>query len=270
MKISQEILQRHLKNSFNFKEFGILSSELILERPVFFKEDIYSIHNKVYIGYGDSFSSCKNINNGSLIVSIGEIKEKSLLSSYNMFEFDKLTSPFDLFNEIQNIFNLYDNWENELQEILNECTSLKDMIDCSFKIFNNPITIFSADFSLIAYSSIIDTDPSLKHLANNDLVYSDSNSLKLDPEFNHHRDTIGVFTYPGYDVGLDLLCINLFDHSRYTHRIIISENIHKFYPSDSNLLEYFATYIDIMLKKLYNIDSNMGYSLNNIFHKILS
>lgn len=25
-----------------------------------------------------------------------------------------------------------------------------------------------------------------------------------------------------------------------------------------------------MLKKLYNVDSNMGYNLNNIFHKILS
>ena len=41
MKISQEILGRHLKNIFKFKENKALSSELILERPMFY-ENIYS------------------------------------------------------------------------------------------------------------------------------------------------------------------------------------------------------------------------------------
>lgn len=270
MKISQEILGRHLKNIFKFKENKALSSELILERPMFY-ENIYSYNeNKVYIGYGSNFSPCDNVKSNSLILSIGDIKEKSLLSFYTVFEFHELTSPFDLFNKVQGIFDIYDNWENNLQQILNKGTSLKDMLDCSFEIFNNPITIFSSDFTLISYSSIIDTQQNLKHLADNDLVYKDSSILKLDPDFNYHRDTTGVFTYPGYDTGLDVLCINIFDHSRYIYRIIICENIHKFYPSDSNLLEFLSTYVDLMIKKIYTIDSNMGYTLDNILYKILT
>lgn len=270
MKISQEILGRHLKDSFNFKQNSTLSSNLTLERAMFYKDTTESTHNKVYIGYGNNFSSPNNINTDCFIISIGEIRDQSFLSSYKVLEFNEQTSSFDLFNEIQKIFDIYDNWENKLQEILNNSISLKDMLDCSYEIFNNPITIFSADFSLVSYSSIIDTDPSLKHLSNNDLVYRDSNILKLDPEFNNHRDTIGVFTYPGYDAGLDVLCINIFDHGRYIYRIIICENIHKFYPSDSSLLEFFSTYIDLMIKKLYTLDTNMGYTLDNILYKVLS
>lgn len=270
MKISQEILGRHLKDFFDFKENNALSPSLTLERPIFYNGTFSNTQNKVYIGYGNSFLTSKTIPNDSLILSIGELKEKSILYSYNVLEFDDITSPFDLFNEVQNIFDIYDNWENELQDLLNESCSLKDMLDCSFNIFNNPITIFSADFSLISYSSIIDIDPSLKHLSNNDLVYKNSSDLKLDPEFNSHRDTIGVFTYPGYDDGLDVLCINIFDHGRYIYRIIICENIHKFYPSDSNLLEFLSNYIELMIKKLYTIDVNMGYTLETIISKILS
>lgn len=270
MKISQEILGRYLKDIFKFKENKALSSELVLERPMFYKNICKYTQNKVYIGYGSNFSPCDNINSNSLILSIGDIKEKSLLSYYTVFEFNKLTSPFDLFNKVQEIFDIYDNWENNLQEILNKDTSLKDMLDCSFEIFNNPITIFSADFTLISHSSIIDNDPNLKYLANNDLVYKDSSILKLDPDFNFHRDTIGAFTYPGYDTGLNVLCINIFDHGRYIYRIIICENIHKFYSSDSNLLEFFSTYIDLMIKKIYTIDSSMGYTLDNILYRILT
>lgn len=270
MKISQEILGRHLKDSFNFKQNSTLSSDLTLERAIFYKGTTQSTHNKVYIGFGNNFSSSNNINTDCFIISIGEIKDQSFLASYKVLEFNEQTSSFDLFNEIQKIFDIYDNWENNLQEVLNNGSSLKDMLDCSYEIFNNPITIFSADFSLVSYSSIIDTDPSLKHLSNNDLVYRDSNILKLDPEFNNHRDTIGVFTYPGYDAGLDVLCINIFDHGRYIYRIIICENIHKFYPSDSSLLEFFSNYIDLMIKKLYTIDTNMGYTLDNILYKVLS
>lgn len=270
MRISQEILGRHLKNLFKFKESKILSSDLILERPMFYNGTFDSAQNKVYIGYGYSFIPSKNIDNNSLILSIGELKEKSLLSSYNVLEFDKIISPFDLFNEIQNVFDIYDNWENKLQEILNESCSLKDMLDCSFKIFNNPISIFSADFSLICYSSIIDTDPNLKHLANNNLVYKHSIALKLEPEFNSHRDTVGVFTYPGYDAGLYILCTNIFDHGRYIYRIILSENIHKFYPSDSNLLEFFSNYIELMIKRLHTTNPSVGYTLDTLLCKILS
>lgn len=269
MKISQEILGRHLKDSFKFKENKVLLSDLTLDRPMFYRGEFNSTLNKVYIGYGNSFLPSKSINNNSLILSIGKLEEKSLLSSYNVLEFDEIVSPFDLFNEVQNVFDIYDDWENNLQSILNESCSLKDMLNCSFKIFNNPLTIFSADFVLICYSSIIDVDPNLKHLSNNELVFKDSSALKLDPEFNSHRDTIGVFTYPGYDSGLDVLCINIFDHGIYTHRIIICENIHKFYPSDSNLLEFLSNYIDLMIKKLYTIDDSMGYTLDTILCKIL-
>ena len=49
MKISEEIIARKLHEKYIFKEFGSLSTNLILERPVFFKDEYCILNNKVCI-----------------------------------------------------------------------------------------------------------------------------------------------------------------------------------------------------------------------------
>ena len=270
MKISEEIIARKLHEKYIFKEFGSLSTNLILERPVFFKDEYCILNNKVCIMYNDCIP-LESINlKSSLILSIGPLDRDKLSSSNTLLEFTKDTCPFELFNYIQEIFDIYDEWENKLQQILNDNNSIKDMVNCSFNIFNNPMIICTSDFLLISYSSIIDEDPNLEHIANPDKIYENSNILKLDSEFNSHRDTVGAFYYYDHISGLMMLCINLFDHNRFTHRIIVSEEFHSFYPSDKELLEYFSKYIDLMISKISILTPDFNYTLNNIISSILS
>ena len=58
----------------------------------------------------------------------------------------------DIFNEILNIFNFFNDFEKKLQESLIHKKGIKDLLDISYSVFNNPMYIIDSAFMTITWS----------------------------------------------------------------------------------------------------------------------
>jgi len=64
----------------------------------------------------------------------------------------------DIFNEVQNVFNVFNQFENELQESVIQEKGLQDLIDISYKIFKNPMYIINSAFMTLVSSKEVKSD----------------------------------------------------------------------------------------------------------------
>lgn len=267
MKISIAILIRKLQNLYSFTYKGCVPHELNLERPIYYNNGDDILSNKVYI-----CQSCilDNIPKSTLIISIGPTLRDGKLSSDNVLELEKDISPFEIFNTVQSIFDIYDEWDSSLQKILNEDGTVQSMIDCSFDVFNNPILLQSADFTMVAYSEIVNKLPDVAQLIDSDSFFEYINLFKLDHKYNAAKDLVDPFIFPSHVTGRRSLCINLFNHGKYSHRIIVSESLSKLHEEDAALLEHFSQYIKLVFSRLNLLKSHTLNTLDTIISGILS
>ena len=269
MKISMAILVQNLKDTYKFTYESHLSDKLNLNRPIFFNNSEI-LENKIYILYNSDLELIKNTYESTLFLSIGKVNPNKFTLSNHILEFSKDISPFDLFNSVQEVFDIYDNWDNQLQNILNDGGSIEDMVDIAFDIFNNPVIIFGADHSILSYTPIAKQLPDISVLVNPGELYDYLNLLKLDPLFNMVRDYKDPFLYPSHITGRRSIAANIFYHQKFTYRIVISESITEFRDGDIELLGHFRKYVKLLYEKNDILSSNKPHTLSQVFLSILS
>lgn len=270
MNLSNAILAHKLKPNFSFHCKSNLSEALELEQVLFYCEGDKLLEHKIYIctesGKPDDL---KEFPEHSLMLCIGALYDTEIAKSANVFKFSADTDAFQLFNTIQRIFDFYTQWEQKLSESAAE-GNVQEMLDDSFRIFHNPLILTSADYFIIAYSSVIDTKPELSSLVDPDAIFEYSKEYKEDDENQDFQKKVGAFFFPGYITGSKSLCVNLFDHDKYAYRLTMVEEMVRFAPFEGALLERLAEYLQNALSKQLYVQTDMGYRLDRILSEILS
>lgn len=270
MNISMAILAQYLQHKYEFNALNQLSDNLSLSRPIFYNKNDTILNNKIYLCKSSNLQSMDIIPDTTLFLSIGKLNNCKLNTPSNIFEFNDDTCPFTLFNAVQDVFDIYDNWENSLQSILNDGGSIDNMIECSLEIFNNPIVIFASDHSVLAYSSIATNLPDVNKIVDPNLFYEFLNIFKFDPLFNLVRDYKKPFLFPSHIMGMRSLASNIFFHNKFTYRIVIAESLTDIRDGDLELLGYFTKYIKLHFEKQDILNSTKLYTLSQLLSKILS
>lgn len=270
MKLSNAILAHKLKSNFSFQCKKNLSSTLNLEQVFFYCTGDELSENKIYICTAEQKPDpFVHIPENTLILCIGDIFGDAAAKYTNMFEFSEDTNAYLLFNAIQRIFDFYAQWESSLSELANE-GNVQEMLDISFRIFHNPLILTSADYFIIAYSSMIDTKAELSGLVDPDAIFEFNKEYKEDEENQDYKKKIGAFYFPGYITGSRSLCVNLFDHDKYAYRLTMVEEMVRFAPFEGVILERLAEYIQDALSKQIYVQADMGYRLDRILSEILA
>lgn len=269
MNLSNAILAHKLKSNFNFQCKKNLSNALDLEQVFFYCDGDELQPHKIYICTEDQRPEhLQEFPEEALMLCIGTVYGSTALKYANVFEFSSDTNPYLLFNAIQRIFDFYTQWEQKLYE-LSVDGNVQEMLDCSFRIFHNPLILTSADYFIIAYSSIIDTKAELSGLVDSDAIFEYHKEYKEDEENQDYKKKIGAFFFPGYIGGSKSLCVNLFDHDKYAYRLTMVEEMVRFDPFEGALLERLAEYIQTALSKQLYVQADMGYRLDRILSEIL-
>ncbi len=269
MNLSNAILAHKLKSNFSFQYKKNLSNVLNLNQVLFYSEGDELQEHKIYICSGEQVcEKRKELPENSLLLCIGEACEGGAGKYANVFVFSQDTSAFLLFNAIQKIFDFYNQWEQKLYE-LSVDGNVQEMLDVSFRIFRNPLILTSADYFIIAYSSIIDTRAELSSLVDPDAIFEYNKEYREDEENQDYKKKQGAFYFPGYITGTKSLCVNLFDHDKYAYRLTMVEEMVRFAAFEGALLERLAEYIQMALSKQLYVQSDMGYRLDRILSEIL-
>ncbi|UWG96729.1 helix-turn-helix domain-containing protein [Dehalobacter sp. DCM] len=159
----------------------------------------------------------------------------------------------DIYNDISSIFDLFNNWENELQESIINQRGLQDLIDIAFKIFQNPIYLLDTHLITLAWSKEIgedEVDYAWKCIvkeghADMRVINSLINSGTLKFLFDNRKASFVIrpkeFRYKGIEMNIRI------DHQTVAHLGIL-EIRKPFADSDLYLTEQLAKYIAVSIK----------------------
>ncbi|MDR1532919.1 MAG: helix-turn-helix domain-containing protein, partial [Clostridiales bacterium] len=260
MKLNSDIVFENLKKTVPSEMCGHRVVELSLGRPVFCVGNERAFHaGQLYVAKADRLPQRPVIEKGAVIICVGE----SLHFAYYgerccVIRIRENENLFSVFNLIQGIFNKYDAWNEQLQEILNSNAGVEKMVECSRSIFENPIFVINADFRFIAYSGY--ADPSEEGREDTVMGPAGSDNLRLpalgrflelsEPSF--HVKEPQLFNLPGSST----LNVNLFKNEDYIGCLTIDYRLRAHLSGDTALARHLADMIMLATQKypavLYN------------------
>ena len=270
MQLSAQIILKNLISFFPDADLGALPATLTLGRPVFLNtQDSWPTGHVCVCEAIPETLPRQALPENTLVFFHRETSFIRIVHSANMIQVDEHLSLEELFNQIQDIFDRYDRWDDQLKENLRKENSLAAMLDCSFFIFENPLLVQSEDFSLVAHSSVIDENSSLRHLIDPASGFENSSAEKLDPEYREMRGRTQPFIIPSYYSGSRQLCVNLFEHGAFAYRVIVAEELSPLSADQAALLVHLSEYLQAILQRIEAEASGNGHSLEKTLKDII-
>ena len=239
MRLNADIIYHNLKQVLDVEIYGMCENRLSLFRPEFYLDRTSRFQeNHVYVCSADHLPSDPVIEDNVLLICLGEAPQRELFETHcGILSVSGDEDIFRVFNIVQNIFNKYEAWEAELNEILRHSASLQQLLETGRDIFDNPMLLIGSDFRYLAYT---EADYLQTHL-----------NIRLDsPSFD--PDLLDVFLSL-HDVATDIrepllmnlmgrstLSVNIFDVDEFLGCITVFGEYREFRSSDIQLCEYFA------------------------------
>ena len=247
MKLNADIVFYHLSKIYEAEICGPRSTDLVLPRPRFFMDDEESfLSDHLYLATAEHLPKRPPIGSRSVLVCIGGslqlnyYKERlCLIVIRNRADF------FKVYQEIQNIFDLYDNWEQSILGDLMEGLDIRQLLVDSRQVFEGPLYVLDKSFRVIA-SSVDTVDASWS--------VSDSGALNFESlsKFMTASDLMMEKREPlridAYDK--KILSVNLFNKTgQYEGCLCISQTGGHFVEGEEKLAEYLAGRIRFALER---------------------
>ncbi|MDY3917638.1 MAG: helix-turn-helix domain-containing protein [Candidatus Limivivens sp.] len=269
MNISQRVIKMKLEE-WGYQVSGRQPGKgMYLARPAFYVDADQVPESYVYL-LPDQESLPRRTGTPKMLFVTGMDQEIPEEAAYGVIQIEETMTVYERMNLIQKVFDFYNHWEETLRMALEEEISLQALLDESTEIFGNPLTISSADFFLLAYSSIMEEKEELRELLEPNNLFEYCTAFKQDEEYNRARNYHHAFYYPEYITGYRNLCVNIFDHGIYTYRIAIPEACDCFRPGMQELLEYMAGFVEKILRHSSRTDTDQVNTLPHILESALS
>lgn len=247
MKLSLALIAERLKIGLNYEEFRDFSDEFCLERAAFYTGEKVLESNTLYISRAEDLKKEPQLPRSSAVIFTG----KKL-----PFEPDGRYLPADsadilkLGNAVLEIFQLFYHWEQEL-EGADESEGLegmfREMLECSSHVFENGLCLMNASFRILAmtetnrryggYEKITDFyDPG-------DVAPDIMSMLRADKGYQKITEGEDVLLMDDTVLPYRTLNRNIYVDGTFAYRLVVTECIRPFRPSDRTLLQILAEHI---------------------------
>lgn len=242
MRLNADIIYHNLKQLLDVEIYGMCENSLSLFRPEFYLDRTSRFQeNHVYVCSADHLPIEPVIEDNVLLICLGEAPQRERFEKHcGILSVSGDEDIFRVFNIVQNIFNKYEAWEGELNEILRHNASLQQLLEASREIFDNPMLLIGADFRYLAYTE--------------EGYLRQQLGIKLDnPTFD--PDLLEVFLSL-HEVATDIrepllltlqgrstLSVNLFDRDEFLGCITVFGEYRAFRSSDMQLCQFLAEVI---------------------------
>lgn len=273
MKLSAAFVAEHLQKSYNLYVPYELSSIPCLMNPVLYTPGIKLKDHTVYVVNNDEVDTLKDyeiLPKHSLFIVAGN---KNNFKYPNICILDGNVNAIDIFSQIQELFNKYNNWQDNLIKAYLEGKSIDTMLSISLPIFNNSLFVTGMDFTIVAAAFIDPTIPQEGVFGSSQNTHYYVTALKNSKLFQEVKNLNNAFYFPSHVTGLASLCVNIKQNNRTTYRLVMLEDNRKISKNEGFLLEFLALLIQRILNpsliRNSNRVSNDYMYLSKIFLDIL-
>lgn len=269
MKLNADIVFDGLKANYNVILKGQKSVELHLPRPQFYMDsDINFLSDHLYLATADHLPQRPNIQKNVVIVCIGEsIRLSYYQERCTVLLIKEKHDFFSIYQDIQEIYNRYDKWNEELFELFKQDADIQKIIDASYDIFQRPIVVLDSSFHFIAFSNKGNEDVSTRWAISEESISQNEMKQFLD---------LGVLSTDIHEpIFLNLnmtksLCVNLFDRKdSYIGCLYLDCNKSDYHPGDDALASYLGRIVERSLEHNPVLLSNDQNTLKQILKEIM-
>lgn len=256
MKLNCFFIHYQLSKIIDVERIAWSQKETSVKRPIFFERSKFISEHLVIIkpemltqipaGVHDVIFVCNGIPEN--------IPENF---SYDMFCIKKNVVPEQLFNVLQSIFDVFDEWDERLKEINTEDMGYLEVVESCKMVTPSPISIIDTDFSYVAYSKetskkyglvdeFVDDYNYLPLSVVNEIISHPeySSELKIKESFFIARDT-------------SIVAKNVFNNDEYVGRIsTIQEKDHLINLYNAAIFEHINIYIEKMYARYKGFHHN--------------
>lgn len=265
MKLNVDIILYYLLKKFSLEYYKNNEFTVLLRRPMYF-ESKSNCYERVIIIDKETFTMIPHSVQNVVFICIDQpIKTFSTLKS-DLIVINTNCTKEIVFNYLQEIFDLFEDWDNELKEICYNERGFSDLIESCDKILTNPLCLIDSEFSYVAYSKELSKRRGYiqKFVDENNKIPLDSvNEMISDPKYHELENKSEVFEFTA---GEHIICKNIFDENQqYVGRITMNS------PTDisyvSAIFTHLATYIEMLYQKFGSFHT--GLLSSNNWHELL-
>ncbi len=243
MKLTSELIFDRLSERFNVLYAVSNDKSTVAGRPVFYERGCDFYGHLCILSPWDTVSELPD---SGVFVCVGELPEDISIPNAEL-----ITVPGDvpvnaLFNVLQNVFDYYDAWEDELGAIIDAGGGYSELIQCATGYLGCPISIVDEDFTIVAISehSAVEFRDEIEQ---DKISGSIMNELISDPLFSKGLHNNDVFEF---NIGGErFLSYNFKKDGNYLGRMTLYLKDKKSTESYKFLFRFLARKIEVVLKK---------------------
>lgn len=274
MKLSAAFIADHLEKNYKVYKASELSTEPLLINPALYFPRMKLLDYTVYVinkNQVDTLKEYERLPKNCLFVVVGDVN----IIFPNVCILEDNVEPLEVFSNIQELFNTYNTWQDDLVQAYLKGKSIETLLKISVPVLKNSLFVTGMDFTILASAYM---DPSIPHeniFGSTQRTHTYVTALKSSKLYQQVKELNNVFYFPSHVTGLASLCVNIKQNNRTTHRLVMLEDNRKIEKNEGFLLEFLARLIERILNprlvRNFNESNNSDFiNLANIFLEILS
>ncbi|MCD8098338.1 MAG: helix-turn-helix domain-containing protein [Lachnospiraceae bacterium] len=271
MRLSALLITWHLKKKYCVNASDWLSAEPHLKYPLTYDGTGKLEDGILYMSDDPDFAIPSHKLSKTFLILTGAAFRISPADYPNLCILPQSVSLRELAAYLQEIFSLYEDWNQDLFDSRLNGASIQQLLDLTDRIIPNPMLLVGMDFTVIASKKTSYEQMEIPILGSDEETRDLVNALKNDQNYEEALYRTGYFYYPGNPIAVPALCVNIFQQDRVAFRLMINEGEIPLDDTFGFLLEYLARMISHAL--LVNPMADHGasaFSLHQVFSNLLT
>lgn len=255
MKLNGIMINHHLADTVSVK-YAQCTQRYFVRRPVFYRENAQLKTRAVVVG-AENFLQCVSSAQECVLICLGQETESgsmqvqdkdSQIGSNDVIYLEENVSGQEVFNALTEIFDMFDDWDGQLQRIVEGNAGFQAMLDISSAVVSRSIALMDEDFRYIAFTA----DAGIFHRFVDDmnrLPLEEVNSLTSMPGFRELEEIRGAFLYAA---GETVVYRNIFNGEQYVGRLSIlleGEEDQETMEYDKAVFDHLGQYVERQYEK---------------------
>ena len=251
MKLSLEIIKKHLGKHFRIRDFRICNDTLHLEKALLYDGGDVSGCGTLYICNDGRFPDKLPEKKQLSLIAVGKTLPRILRERTEWILFDEDTDLYNVWNQIIELFSRFNQWEREMLLLTGKQMTMADLerfLEISSFAFENGLSILDANFKIVAEDQInikYGNYPA-EYVRENkrDMPGSLVSELKFNERYQEIQKKKECFYYEEDILPHRCLCKNIFIGEQFVYRLILTECVRPFCHTDEILLEYCTEFLE--------------------------
>lgn len=269
MKLSAKLICYHLQKSFHIRT-SRLDAEPVLSCPACYEKNSPLLNGRIYLITDPDFQFTFHHPRNILFLMVGAVYSSFELPQPNICVIPEDIPANTVFNKLQEIFLIYDQWNQSLMDSRLRNASIQELLDLTDCIIPNPMMLIGMDFTIIASRNWELGDLSNSVLGSSENSWALVDSLKQDANYEEAFYKTGYFYYPGNDHAVPALCVNISNNDRAVYRLMFSQGTVPLDDTFGFILEYLSQMVSHALSTGIMHNRDKSFPLHQIFISILT